>query len=161
MDINDELRSELRDYAWKYFALHADQRIKTFNFFLILCTLIAGGLITILRDGGNIALGALPAFILTLLSFVFWRLDIRNKQLIHHSEEALMILEDDDRLPDCDNTPNRLKLFRHEGHMTDKRRQTRLLRLFSTHYSYSTCFNLVFLIFGLSGLITGIILLIL
>ena len=37
----DELK-EARSYAWHYFALHADQRMKLFNLFLILSGLILG-----------------------------------------------------------------------------------------------------------------------
>jgi hypothetical protein len=40
--MDEKRREELRDQAWKYFALHADQRLKAFNFYLILCTVIAG-----------------------------------------------------------------------------------------------------------------------
>lgn len=34
-----------RTYAWSYFAYHADQRMKTFNFFLIVAGLFAGALL--------------------------------------------------------------------------------------------------------------------
>ena len=37
----EELR-DARSYAWDYFALHADQRMKLFNFFLVLAGLILG-----------------------------------------------------------------------------------------------------------------------
>jgi len=33
-----------RDYAWGYFVVHADQRMKLFNFFLVLSGLILGAL---------------------------------------------------------------------------------------------------------------------
>ena len=96
--MNPDLRREMRDYAWKYFALHADQRIKTFNFFLIMCTLIIGGLITLLRDAQHVTAKA-PCAIgigLTFIAFIFWKLDHRNRELIRHAEDALKVIEKDE-----------------------------------------------------------------
>ena len=157
--MDEKLQSELRGYTWDYFALHADQRIKTFNFYLILFGLVSGGLITPLKDGQNYRLGAPVALALAFVSFIFWRLDIRNKELIKNSEEALKLLERDDRLPDEGGSPNRLKLFTYEEHATGLRKKERFLGFIPKHYSYSTCFHAVFLAFGLAGLITGVVLL--
>jgi len=33
-----------RKYAWDYFEYHADQRMKTFNFFIVMAGLLAGGI---------------------------------------------------------------------------------------------------------------------
>jgi hypothetical protein len=118
--MDEKLRAELRQYAWNYFALHSDQRIKTFNFFLVLCTLIIGGLIALLKDWKESRLAVPAAFGLTFMSFIFWKLDVRNKELIHHSEEALRLLEDDGRLPDELNAPHRLKIFSHEDYQTSE-----------------------------------------
>lgn len=157
--MKDNFHSDLRDYAWKYFALHADQRMKTFNFFLMLCAVIVGGMITLIRDPQGRHLAAPVGLALAFVSFVFWRLDVRNKQLIHHAEEALQLLEQDDRLCDKDGVPHRLKLFTHENHLARELRRGRILRLIPTYWSYSLCFNAVFLVFGLAGLISWIILL--
>lgn len=149
----------MREYAWRYFALHADQRIKTFNFYLVLFGLVSGGLITLIKDSENYRLAAPIAFALAFISFIFWRLDIRNKELIYNSEDALKLLENDDRLLDDGSVPNRLKLFTYEDHATEIRKKKKMLGLIPRFYSYSTCFNAVFLIFGLAGLIMGIVLL--
>jgi hypothetical protein len=96
--MDEQKREELRDQAWKYFALHADQRLKAFNFYLILCTVIAGGLLTLIKDARDPRIAILVALLLPSLSLVFWKLDTRNRQLIDHSQEALMFFEDDPRL---------------------------------------------------------------
>lgn len=157
--MDEKFRNEMRDYVWKYFALHADQRIKTFNFYLVLCTLITGGLIALVNDSKSPYLAALVAFGLTFISFIFWRLDLRNKELIHHSEEALKLLEDDSRLPNEKNVPHRLKIFSYEECITTGLKGKRFLWAFPCHFRYSTCFNAVFLVLGFAGLVAGGILL--
>lgn len=154
--MDDKLRAEMRDYAWKYFELHADQRIKTFNFFLILCVFIGGGLIAMLKDTQGSTICAVPAFSLSFISFIFWRLDVRNKHLVQHAQEALKVLENDDRLPDETAIPHRLKLFSHEEYLGIRERQRRILRFIPTYYSYSTCFRAVFAVFALAGFSAGI-----
>lgn len=46
--MDERKREELRDQAWKYFSLNADQRLKAVNFYIILCTVIAGGLLSLI-----------------------------------------------------------------------------------------------------------------
>lgn len=159
-DMNAKLRSEMRDYAWKYFALHADQRIKTFNFFLVLCALILGGAITFLRDVDAYGSAAVAALSLSFTSFIFWRLDIRNRQLVECAEEALRYLESQESLPNQGDEPNPLKLFLHERYHRASLRQQRVLRIIPRHWSYSTCFNAVFFIFGAASAIWGAFLLV-
>ncbi len=125
--MEEKFRSEMRDYAWKYFALHSEQRIQTFNFFLVICTLIIGGLIALLKDAKDYRVGAAVAFGLTFISFIFWKLDVRNTELIHHSEEALKLLENDSRLDTEAGVPHRLKIFSHEDYVTNQRRKRMML----------------------------------
>ncbi|WP_144426426.1 hypothetical protein [Methylobacterium sp. ARG-1] len=73
----------------RFFALHAQQRVSVCNFFVILAGVISAAIVRALQAGRPlsvvvIALGPLP-----LLSFVFWRLDQRNPDLIKISERAL------------------------------------------------------------------------
>src|SRR5438128_12537956 len=67
-------RSEAREYAWRYFSLHADQRLKTFNFYLILVTVILSGVLAFVKDAKVPLLAAIPVILLLpLLSFVFYK----------------------------------------------------------------------------------------
>src|ERR1051326_8232066 len=82
-----------RTYAWSYFAYHADQRMKTFNFFLIVAGLLAGGITTLLRDGGDPRWVCPLGVVLTMLSLIFWKLDQRNRQLVRNGETAIKHLD--------------------------------------------------------------------
>jgi len=159
---------ENMDYAWKYFSLHADQRLKTFHFFVVLSALISGATIAIIKNATN-SLYAFPmAYLLTFLAIVFWKLDQRNKALIKHAEKALKELEKI-KIKDADQM---IKLFSDEEATTVTRKNhlklvkeeafsyKKLRSYFETPLSYSDCFNSVFFVFGSIGLIIGSTLLI-
>lgn len=147
--MDQELRVELREYAWNYFRIHADQRLRTFNFYLIICALISGGLGAIIKESTTVIVGIPLALIMTFLSFIFWKLDTRNKQLIRHGEEALICLENDACKETQDAIPSSLSIFCNEE------KATNLLKGQSLVYTYSTCFHLVFLVFGVGGLVAA------
>lgn len=153
-----EQLKELRDHAWKHFALHADQRLKTFNFYLVLATVISGGLLTVLKDLKSPALGIPFAVLLTILSFIFWRLDVRTKHLIWHAEEALKYWEDQQALPECNNCPHVAKVFRKEEHETRMRKRFGGVLPGTGYYSYSRCFNTIFVLFAFIGLLVTLLL---
>lgn len=155
------LQSEMREYAWQYFSLHSDQRLKTFNFYVILSTVIAGGMLTILKDSGNQLLASPLAFTIAFTSFIFWKLDIRNKQLIKHAEDALKYIEGHSGLGEGNGSPHVLTLFKHEEFKTNGLKRFPHSSLLHSHWSYSACFNAVFLVFGSMGFCSGLILVIL
>lgn len=144
--MNQENRTQMREYAWKYFSLHSDQRLKTFNFYLLLVTVILGGLLAFLRDAKTPVLAAPAGFLLTLLSLIFWKLDRRNRELIVHSEAMLKQIEAD--IPD-DDAPAGCRLFTNEEQKTNQVRQDRRVgwnpvTWFSGHYTYSDCLRAMF-----------------
>jgi hypothetical protein len=158
--MDEDIKKEMRDHAWSYFVLHAEQRLKTFHFYLILATLIAGGVVTLAKSEENCFKGAAAiSLLLPFLSFIFWKLDQRNKQLVKHAEEALKLIESESKLNDTGKEPHRLKLFLHENYFTSKRPRLPYWPPWQAHFSYSTCFNAVFLVFGVFGFVGGIILL--
>jgi hypothetical protein len=73
--MEQELRKELRQYAWAYFDRHAEQRLKIFNFYLILCGAIVGLFSFTGRD--NLPNAWPLPFLLSFVSFIFWKLDVR------------------------------------------------------------------------------------
>jgi hypothetical protein len=94
MPDQDETRREMFEHAWRYFALHAQQRMSVFNFFLILSGVVAAGVAACLqRSGPYRLLGVGLGVLLGLVSFVFYKLDQRTSSLIKHSEEAIAELE--------------------------------------------------------------------
>jgi len=94
MGNQDVSGQDMLEHAWRYFALHAEQRMSVFNFFLVLSGLVAAGLAASLqRDRSFQLFGVALGFLLALISFVFWKLDQRTGFLITHAEDAIMQLE--------------------------------------------------------------------
>jgi hypothetical protein len=143
-----------RDYAWKYFSLHADQRLKTFHFYLILATVIVGAFATLVKDGRSLPWLSILPFLLAFVSFIFWKLDKRNQQLVTVGESALRLLDDQLGL-ECHGKPHPLKLFEYEEYLTEeiKRSPTNLV---DAHYTYTKCFHMIFVTFGWAGALLGV-----
>ena len=160
--MDDPVRNELREYAWKYFSLHADQRLKTFNFYLTLYAFAFGGLVVFIKDAKSAALGVFAGVVLALLSFVFWRFDGRNKELVEVSHAALRQLEaDDERVSGATDAPHPTTLFSSEKLFTDKQKKDKPLTWnpltwWTAHYTYSRCFNVLFLVFGIAGILLAL-----
>ncbi|WP_417412720.1 hypothetical protein [Hoeflea sp.] len=77
------------EYAWDWFAYHADQRLKSFNFFFVLEGALTAAYLTSLgSDNRLLAVGF--GFLLLIAAIMFWRLDTRNSELIKISEQYLM-----------------------------------------------------------------------
>jgi hypothetical protein len=152
--MDERIRTEMREYAWNYFIVHAEQRLKTFNFFLVLCAIICAALTAIIKDTPDVRIGIPLALLLSFLSFIFWKLDIRNKQLIGHGEAALKLIEQNLTLGHQDDKLQVLKIFTYEESITKHGRRKFL------HFTYSTCFHSVFALFGIGGIIVSLLLLI-
>ncbi len=153
--VNQDLLKDMHDYAWNYFAVHAEQRLKTFNFYLLLVTVVLGGLLAYLKDSKTPALAFPVGLLLALLSFVFWKLDRRNRELIRHAEGALRTIEDARDVP-VGTVPENLKLIGQEENKTTAIRDigkvtSNPLTWWTGHYSYSDCFGVLFSVFGLLG----------
>lgn len=157
--MEQELRKELRQYAWAYFDRHAEQRLKTFNFYLILCGVIVAGLFSFTRNLDDLPNAWPLPFLLSFVSFIFWKLDVRNRDLTKHSEEALKLLEDELPLPDeSEGVPHRCKLFRREEIESSRLKRFPAAPLKTAYFSYSTSFLWIFKLFGYGGFVLGIIL---
>lgn len=89
---DDEARG--LEHAWRYFALHAEQRMTVFNFFVASAGLTLTGLAWTLSEGVKYwPLGAAAGVSAAALSFIFWRLDQRGAQLVKTAEAAMVALE--------------------------------------------------------------------
>ncbi len=153
------MQNDLREYAWKYFSLHVEQRLKTFHFFVILATVMTGAILTISKNLGNVGYAAPLAYILATLAFVFWKLDLRNRVLIKHGENALKAIENDLLDISCkEDEPHVVQLFTYEDWKTRNKMKFPEASLFKAHMSYSDCFNVVFSVFGFGGFVLGCLL---
>lgn len=148
---------EQREYAWKYFSLHAEQRLKTFHFFIMLSAIISGAIFTISKDMPNISLASPICYLLSFLAFIFWKLDQRNKELIKHGELALKEIEE--HVKQKYEIMKEIYLFSNEIEITNNKNKFPKAPLIYSHMSYSDCFNLVFFIFGFGGIVIGSLLL--
>ena len=91
MESNDQVAF---DRAWRHFQLHAEQRIAVFNFFVASSGLLLTGLAYVLSGVARLWLfGVAAGALVSLLAFVFWKLDQRSGQLIQVSEGEIERIE--------------------------------------------------------------------
>jgi len=153
-----ETRKEFRDYLWKYFALHADQRLKTFNFYLIVAAIFISGYLNLIAKTEHYTWSCIIPFFLSITSFIFWKLDLRTKNMIKQAEHGLKYLDENSGLPELNgNECHPLKIFFCDDHATEERRRFPCVSLLECELSYSNCFNTIFSIFGFTGAIIGFI----
>lgn len=138
------------EYAWKYFSLHADQRLRTFHFFLILAALVIGGSLTAAGNGVlPIAGTVINLYALVPISFLFWKLDERNKFLVKHSEKVLKRIESEAQ----GRMPN---LFTDEEEETRRLRDKQSgMRVWEANMTYGDIFRWVFLCVAGLGITMG------
>jgi hypothetical protein len=144
----------LRKQAWDYFQMHSSQRLATFNFYIVISSVITTALFSTFQKDYKVPLLSITlGLLLSFFSFIFWKLDSRNKQLIKGAEAALRYFESTSEIKDSDNVPHVAKIFLQEDWATNQRKETRSILPWKSHYSYSKSFNKVFLAFTIIGLI--------
>jgi hypothetical protein len=156
--ISRDLRTDvnLRKQAWDYFQMHSAQRLTTFNFYIVVSSVIATALFSSLqKDYRTPRLGVTLGSLLDVLSFVFWKLDVRNRDLIKRAESALRYFEATGDA--SEEPPHMAQIFLREDYDTGRMREKRSLLFWRNHYSYSDCFNLVFVAFALAGTIGALV----
>lgn len=79
--------------VWDHFKFNAEQRLKGFNFFVLLSIFADGGVFTALEKNVNPRLVILLGLFIVLLSVVFWLVDSRSRQLISLTIPALKEME--------------------------------------------------------------------
>jgi hypothetical protein len=138
----------VHDHAWNWFAHHAEQRMTALRFFLLVIGIFAVGYYQTLNNG-HYVLAAVFSVVSCCFSVLFWRLDIRTRELIKVGEDLLS---------------------QTEGEMTklstiqvtivtdvDKRSSKHATRLFPKHlYSYGQIFSAIFLISFLFSICTAV-----
>ena len=140
-------KKELRDYAWAYFSLHAEQRLKTFHFFIIITAFVFTVLTAFIEVINGSIWMSVPMFSISILSYAFWQLDKRNKELVRVGEEALTKLEAE---LICNDVALELCPFINEHYKTEYLKSQNKSSL-----SYSQCFGFVFLSFGITCFLLG------
>jgi hypothetical protein len=131
----------LTTVIWNHFQVHAGQRMTIFNFYVVFSSLLSGAILTALQAPSrhDFTLSVLGLGLM-VISFVFWRLDERNRLLIHCAEDALKALEAEAWIdhPKAEI----MRVFTY----SDKRTSEKKVRL-----KYSACFRIVFVAFSFFG----------
>lgn len=151
--MDEKQHAMLRDYAWKYFSMHADQRLKTFGFYLTLATLIVGAFIAILKEAKDWRWLSVLPFLLSFMTFVFWKFELRNKQLVRNGEAALKHLDALLPIVSTGAEPHVLRILARDDYLSGQGDGSPHKR----GWTYSRCFNAVFLVFGITGLVVGLV----
>ncbi len=141
-----------REYHWNYFSQHADQRLKTFNFYLVFSAILIGAFVNILDDDLQSNSKCVIPFLLCFISFVFWKLDKRTKHMIKNAENAIKSI-DQIFIDSNDESRVELNIFG----VDDSMRFVRQKGFYKGDFSYSQSFNLIFIVFGFTGLVVGLI----
>lgn len=142
-----DLQSVFRESAWRHFAIHAEKRLKMFQFYITISTALLGGGVLLMRTGQNAIALVLLGFLAAFFSFVFWKLEARTRDLVKNAEDAIKYLDGSFDVPDVDGQPNPLKLFTRD----DFRTQRSKLHSALWYFSYHKCFILVFTVIGILG----------
>ena len=148
MDHSD-LQDTFRESAWRHFEIHAEQRLKMFQFYITISTALLGGGVLLMRTDQHAIALILLGFLASFFSFVFWKLEVRTRVLVKNSEDAINFLDSSWDIPDVNGQPSPLKLFTRDDFRTQRRKRC------CTHwyFSYHRCFVLVFIIIGILGLL--------
>jgi len=155
---SSQLLKEQRDYVWAYFELHANQRMNSFNFFVVIAALLTTGLAgTLHKEFQYHSVGIFLSLSLTFIAFIFWKLDQRVRFLIKHAEEALREIEKQYLNETSVTREDQGTLFAVELQKTENLFLKKGLWPWKWHLSYSDCFGLVFLVFGALGLFAAMV----
>lgn len=139
---------QLMEHAWKYFEIHSNQRITLFNYFLFIMTGLGAAIGITLQASSKFAyVGIFLSFFVSLVSFVFWKLDQRTSFLIKESEKTLILLER--------NSAVDFAIFSKEEANLDKHNKDKFY-IFKT-FTYGNIFRLVFFTTGLVGVLGMVI----
>ncbi len=152
MDIKDQ-----REYAWSYFQLHAGQRMTTFNFFIVIAALLTTALAsTFGKEFEYHIAGVILGFGITIMSFVFWKLDQRVRFLIKNAERSLKEIESVLLSENPAKAGKFAALFSAEEESTASKRADNSGKFWEWHLSYSKCFGAVYLSFAVLGVVGGV-----
>jgi hypothetical protein len=147
----------LRKQAWDYFALHAQQRLTTLNFYVVLSSALTAAIVaSFQKDFKFPLLRGVAGFLLAVFSYAFWRLDVRNRWFIKRAEAALSAFELGHRQDDWSSPHLPVEFLfsderRHEKRRNDSKGTVRQLLV---PQSYSDVFNMLFWLFGVAGFIS-------
>lgn len=82
------------EHAWNWFSHHAEQRMTAFRFFLVVFGIFCVGYYQTINSS-HFGLACAFALLGAGFSILFWRLDLRTRELIRTGEDLLTKTEDE------------------------------------------------------------------
>ncbi|WP_156647855.1 hypothetical protein [Methylobacterium sp. Leaf87] len=147
-DQNAMPADKVLEHLWRYFALHAQQRVSVFNFFVVLSGVISAAIGGALQVGGPLNfVVVILGLLLPLLSFVFWRLDQRNSDLVKIAERAL-------RRGEEAHLPNYARIFVRES-LAGTGAAAAEDQITQTRWTFRMSFRLIFVVMGIAGFLAS------
>ena len=144
--MNDQNLTEkdFLDIIWNYFSLHSSQRIQLLNFYIVLESLFVTGIFALFQlNQDYFPLKIIGSIAIIFFSFIFWRLDVRTKNMIKIAEEAMKSIEDKYKR----SFKESILIFSFES----KNSHDFKGKLF---FTYTKLFNLTFIFFALIGVLS-------
>jgi hypothetical protein len=140
-----EIVLKYRELHWSYFSLHAEQRLKTFHFYLIVAAILIGAFINIINEEKDLKFAFILPFILAFISFIFYKIDQRARFMLKNSQDAIRHL-DSKLISNDEDKPSRINIFEYDAHIqSDKKRGM----------NYSKSFGSIFMTFGVLSIVAG------
>jgi hypothetical protein len=89
-----EFHVDAQQSFWKYYKFSVKQRIKVFNFFVVLCIFVDGGVFAATAKATHLSwpfllIGLFIGFFVVLLVILFWLPDNRSRELIELAQPAI------------------------------------------------------------------------
>ena len=140
---------EWLDLAWKFFQQHAQQRISYFNFFVVFSTILISGYVNALNINMPL-MGIIIGFVEIFISFIFIKIDERNKFLTKISENIIKKIEEDTEFSENEN----YSLFLKEEIFTNDLREEQKSKLFfNRQISHGKAYRLIYQMFMVLGIL--------
>jgi hypothetical protein len=87
------MNTEEKDYLWEHFEFNAEQRLKAFNFFVVLSVFAGGGVFAAIEKAMHPSVLVLIGLFIVALAFVFWIIDLRSQSLLQLAVPGLKSYE--------------------------------------------------------------------
>ena len=140
-----EVLLKYREFHWNYFSLHAEQRLKTFHFYLIVSAILIGAFINIFNGEQDLKLAFILPYVLTFISFIFYMIDVRARYMLKTSQDAIKLI-DTKIIKNDEEHPSRLNIFEFDEYLVKDKKGG---------MNYSKSFGLIFIIFGFLSFAAG------
>lgn len=82
-----------RQYLCDHYRFNAEQRLKAFNFFVVLSMFVDGGVFTAVEKNFHPLIVMLLGGFVVIVSAVFWVMDLRSRQLLSLAVPGLRAME--------------------------------------------------------------------